>query len=268
MALSAFTLNNSVNMPAIGFGTWEISPNDKAKEITLQALEVGYRLLDTAKLYGNEEGVGAAVRDSGISRADIFVTTKLWNTDQGYDTALQAFDTSLEKLGLDYVDLYLIHWPSTPKRAESWRALQEIYERGNARCIGVSNYTIEHLRELLEHTEVVPAVNQVEFHPYMYTQQKELLDFCNEHNIQIEAYSPLSRGMQQDGEAQLSKIGEKYNKTASQVVLRWCTQHGTIPLPRSQNSEHIHENFDIFDFELSAEDVAVVNNLSTSTPDA
>jgi diketogulonate reductase-like aldo/keto reductase len=254
-------LNTGAEIPAIGFGTWQLSPAEARRSVAA-ALDIGYRLIDTAKLYGNEHEVGEAVRASGLDRFDIFVTTKLWNNDQGYGSALIAFDESLAKLGLEYIDLYLIHWPGYDKRLrlESWRALEEIYKSGRAKAVGVSNYEIHHLNELFEKSELKPAVNQVEFHPFIYGEQAELADFCKSHGIIFEAYSPLARGRLND--PLLAECGKKYGKTASQVMLRWAIQHGTIPLPRSSRAEHIRQNFDVFDFKLDDEDIAAIDNIS------
>jgi diketogulonate reductase-like aldo/keto reductase len=261
MKLPTFKLNTGADIPAIGFGTWKIVP---AKDAVLSALDAGYRLIDTARIYGNERGVGKAIRESGLDRSEIFVTTKLWNASQGYDSALAAFDKSLDRLGLDYVDLYLIHWPVTGKRADSWRALEEIHASGRARAIGVSNYTVKHLEELLATSKVVPAVNQVEFHPFLYKEQAELLKFCSSKGILVEAYSPLAHGQRSDATT-IPPIADKYGKSSAQVILRWCYQHGTLPLPKSKNPEHIASNLDIFDFELTTAEMKQIDGLSDGT---
>lgn len=253
-------LNTGAEIPVIGFGTWQLSPEDAHSSVT-QALEIGYRLIDTAKIYRNEEAVGEAIKQSGVPREQIFVTTKLWNGDQGYDSALKAFEQSLQRLGLDYLDLYLIHWPGDDKkrRADSWKALGDIYKEGRSKAIGISNFTVRHLQELLDSSAIVPAVNQVEFHPFIYQEQKELLDFCEAEGIIFEAYSPLARGRLSD--PMLSERGGKYGKSASQVMLRWAIQHGTVPLPRSSQEEHILENFEVFDFELTDGDMEAIDNI-------
>lgn len=253
-------LNTGASIPVIGFGTWRLSPAE-AREAVAVALDEGYRLIDTAKLYANEREIGAAVRASGLLRNQIFVTTKLWNSDQGYDSALRAFDASLERLGLDYVDLYLIHWPADDKRrrTDSWKALRDIYKGGRAKAIGVSNYMVEHLRELLDSSEIKPAVNQIQFHPFIYQQQKDLLDFCESEGIIFEAYSPLARGHLDD--ETLAERGAKYNKSPAQVMIRWALQHGTVPLPRSADEDHIRQNFDVFDFELTEEDMTALDHI-------
>jgi diketogulonate reductase-like aldo/keto reductase len=255
------TLNTGDKIPAIGFGTWQINSQDEAKRAVKTALEVGYRLIDTAKAYRNEEGVGAGIKESGLKREEIFVTTKLWNEDQGYKSALESFDGSLKRLGLEYVDLYLIHWPATDKRAESWRALQEIYKQGLAKNIGVSNYTVRHLEQLLADSDVVPTVNQIEFHPFIYEDQKEVLEFCMQKGIVVEAYSPLARARELDNTT-LHAVAERHGKTIAQVMLRWAIQHDTVPIPKSTNSGRIKENFKVFDFELSEEEMGTINRLS------
>ncbi len=257
-------LNNGSNIPAIGFGTWHILLNNRAKNSVIEAIHSGYRLIDTAKIYGNEKGVGAAVRDSGIPRDKIFVTTKLWTSDQGYEKTFQAFDASLKTLGLDYIDLYLIHWPGSDKRLESWRAMEEIYKDGRAKTIGVSNFTISHLEELLTSSKIVPAINQIEFHPLIFNEQKELLAYCGDKGIIVEAYSPLMRGKYLEA-AIFQQIGQRHNKSSAQVVLRWCIQHKTIPLPKTSHSERMHENLDVFDFELSKGEMEIINSMSNGT---
>ncbi|MDB5181426.1 MAG: glyoxal reductase [Candidatus Saccharibacteria bacterium] len=256
-----YSLSNGIKIPAIGFGTWEITPDEAAEKAVRTALEVGYRHIDTAKIYGNERGVGKAIRESGIPREELFVTTKLWNSDQPYDDAIRAIEDSLERLGTDYVDLYLIHWPQTGTRSDAWCALQDIYKSGKAKSIGVSNYTVRHLTELLESSDTVPMVNQVEFHPFIYDDQKELLVFCKERGILVEAYSPLSRHSK-ISEPMVEEIAMSVGKTPSQVLLRWCLQHGTVPLPRSQNPAHIKENYDIFDFVLTDDQMEILDGLS------
>ncbi len=262
--MQGIQLNNKVVMPSVGFGTWQIIPGSRTRNAVTAALETGYRLIDTARIYGNESSVGKAIAASGIDRKDIFVTTKLWNTSQGYDKAHKAFKNSLKRLGLDYVDLYLIHWPVTAKRQESWRALTELYESGQTRSIGVSNYTVQHLEELLSESNIVPAVNQVEFHPFLYEEQKPLLDFCKKNGILLEAYSPLAHGKKTDSSV-LPRLAQKYGKSSAQIILRWCVQHGTVPLPKSNNPDHIRDNLNIFDFELSSDEMEQINGLSDGT---
>lgn len=247
-------------MPAIGFGTWELSSSD-IKRVLGIAINTGYKLIDTAKIYANEISIGEVIRKSGFDRQDLFITTKLWNDDQGYDSAVSACMASLERLGLDYIDLYLIHWPVTSRRSESWRALVDLQKIGKARAIGVSNFTVEHLEELKKTSNVTPSVNQVEFHPFIYEDQKKLLEYCKNNNILIEAYSPVSR-LSRRVFPVIQNIADRYGKTASQVVLRWCIQHDTVPLPRSQNPEHIRKNFEVFDFELDEKAMTSLNRIT------
>jgi diketogulonate reductase-like aldo/keto reductase len=262
--MKAVKLNTGATMPAIGFGTWKIFPNGHAKKATLEALSAGYRHIDTARIYGNEKGVGQAVRESGIAREELFITTKLWNGDQGYDKALKAFDKSLGRLGMDYVDLYLMHWPVPDKRQESWRAMEEMYKSGRARAIGVSNFLVRHLEELAAASNTVPAVNQVEFHPFLYEDLISLLDYCKQKGIVFEAYSPLAHGKVTDVTV-LPAIAKKHGKSTAQIILRWCLQHGTVPLPKSTNPEHIKQNLEVFDFELTPAEMEQINDLSSGT---
>ena len=262
--MQTISLNTGGEIPTIGFGTWKIRLNNKAETAVFEALAAGYRLIDTARIYGNEKGVGKAIRESGVPRADIFVTTKLWNSDQGYEKGLKAFDDSLKRLDLEYVDLYLIHWPVPVQRLESWRALEEIYKSGRAKAIGVSNFTVPHLEELLSHLSIVPSVNQVEFHPYIYEDQKPLLEFCKQQGMIMEAYSPLAHGHNL-GNRHISQLADKYGKSNAQIILRWCLQHATVPLPKSSNAERIRENLDIFNFELTAAEMVQINSLSDGT---
>ena len=251
-----------LSLPETGFGTWKILLNGRAKHAVTEALEAGYRLIDTAMIYGNEKGVGAAVRNSKIPRKDIFLTTKLWNFDQGYDKAIDAFDTSLARLGIEYIDLYLIHWPqSTQQTKDSWRAMQEIQATGRAKYIGVSNYSVEELKDLLNFAEIPPAVNQIEFHPFVYKDQKPTLDYCRDQGIIVEAYSPLAHAKQMDHPA-VVRIAKATTKTPGQVMLRWAVQHGTVPIPKTTHKERMQENLDIFNFELSKQQMAELDGLS------
>ena len=218
-------MNDGHTIPLFGYGTYQVPNGGSCRRAVAHALELGYRHIDTAALYGNEEDVGRAVRESGIARGDVFVVTKLWNADQGYKSALKAFDRSLNRLGLDYVDLYLIHWPEPGKRGDSWRALVELQRQGRARSIGVSNYTIAHLQELVRDSDVVPANNQVEFNPFLY--QKKLLDYCTANGITLTAYCPLTHGDKLDHPA-IAAIAKRHGKTGAQVLLRWALQHGVI----------------------------------------
>lgn len=252
-------LNNGYEMPYFGLGVYKAAPGKETIEAVSYALEIGYRLIDTAAVYGNEKEVGIAVKQSGIPREEIFITTKLWNDDHGYDSALKAFDESLKRLQLDYVDLYLIHWPVPNLRKESWRALEKIYSEGRCKAIGVSNYMVRHLEEMKEYANVIPAVNQVEFSPFLY--QKELLEYCRSNKIEVEAYSPLAR-MKKKNNPVVNSIAKKYNKTHAQILIRWCLDHKVIVIPKSANKKRIKENADVFDFKLSAEDMKVLNELN------
>jgi 2,5-diketo-D-gluconate reductase A len=254
------TLNNGVEMPQLGFGVFLV-PADEVVEPVRGALDAGYRLIDTATLYGNEEGVGRAIAESGIPRDDIFITTKVWNSDQGYDRTLEAFDQSTKLLGLDVVDLYLIHWPS-PERdlyADTWRALERIYADGRARAIGVSNFHVSHLERILSEGAVVPAVNQVELHPGF--PQDELRAFNEQHGIATEAWGPIGRGKGLLDRDEVRAIARAHDKTPAQVVLRWHIQLGVIAIPKSVRPERIRENLDIFDFELTRDDMAALSAL-------
>lgn len=256
-------LNNGSKMPSFGYGTWQLAEGAETITSVFEALQAGYRLIDTARIYGNERGVGEGIRRSDLPRKEVFVTTKLWPSDFGYDSALQAFDESLDKLGMEYLDLYLIHWPrdDKEKRQESWRALGELYKQGLSKSIGVSNYAVHHLQEVLDTSNVAPAVNQIEFHPYIYEEQKPILEFCKKHGIVVQAYSPLSRGLGLDN-ITVNDIAQRLNRTPAQVVLRWAIQHGTVPIPKSAHPERIKENFRIFDFVLSADDMNMLDALS------
>ncbi|OGI90801.1 glyoxal reductase [Candidatus Nomurabacteria bacterium RIFCSPLOWO2_01_FULL_40_15] len=264
---SKIILNNGLKMPIIGFGTYKITEGEDIEHAVKSALDVGYRLIDTAKIYRNEEGVGRAIKESGIKREEIFITTKLWNPDQGYESALRAIDESLAKLGLSYVDLYLVHWPtasedvsvSLNKREETWRAMEEIYKSGKAKAVGVSNYTITHLEEMKKYATILPAVNQVEFHPFLY--QEELLNYCQQNDIILNAYRPITNGKKLNNKI-IEDIAKKHDKSSAQVLLRWSLQHGCIAIPKSVHKNHIKENLNIFDFELSREDMEKLDTLN------
>jgi diketogulonate reductase-like aldo/keto reductase len=264
---SKVVLNNGVEMPVIGLGTYLSLDGGEVENSVKWALDAGYRLIDTAATYNNEDGVGKAIKESGIPREEIFVTTKLWNTDQGYESTLRAIDTSLEKLGMDYVDLYLVHWPtadeegvlSINKRQETWRAMEEIYKSGKAKAIGVSNFTITHLEEMKGYASVMPAVDQVEFHPFLY--QKELLKYCKDNNIVLEAYRPLTKGKRLNDKV-IEDIAHKYGKSDAEILIKWSIEHGCIPIPKSVHKERIEENLKVFDFEISAEDMEILDGLN------
>ena len=242
------TMNDGHKIPVVGLGTWKSEPGDSTYNAVLASINAGYRHIDTARAYDNESDVGRAVNDAGVSREDLFITTKLWNKDQGYQTALEACEKSLARLDCDYIDLYLIHWPLKDLRNDSWRAFIELQEKGICKSIGVSNFTIDNLKELEAKYGVLPAINQVEFHPYHY--QKELLDYCNSKNIIIEAYSPLVHAKRMD-EPRLVTISDELSKTPAQVLIRWAMQRGMVVLPKSVNENRIIENFTVFDFEMS-----------------
>jgi 2,5-diketo-D-gluconate reductase A len=258
------TLANGLKMPQFGLGVYQVKDGIEVEQAVTTAIEDGYRLIDTAALYGNEVGVGQAIMKSSVPREELFITTKLWNTDQGYDATLNAFETSLEKLGLDYIDLYLIHWPS-PQRGlylESWKAFEELYKKGRVKAIGVSNFHPEHLDMLLKEATVVPMVNQIELHPYL--QQHEIVDYNQAHGIVTESWSPIGGG----GGSLLSDpafktIGDVYGKSPAQVVIRWHIQHGYIVIPKSSHPIRIAENADVFDFELSDKEMAKIDGLNT-----
>lgn len=252
------TLNNGVPMPWFGLGVFQTKPGREVEDAVAWALEAGYRHIDTAALYGNEAGVGRALHASGVPRGEVFVTTKVWNSDQGYDKTLRAFDGSLNKLGFDFVDLYLVHWPVKGKYKQTWRALEAIYADGRARTIGVSNFHVHHLQDLLDGARVVPAVNQVEFHPYL--QQPDLVAFCRTQGIQFEAWSPIMRGRVTQVPA-LVEIGRAHGKTAVQVTLRWILQQQIVTIPKSAQKQRIIDNADVFDFELSPAEMARIATL-------
>ncbi len=251
-------LNNGVKMPWLGFGVFKVPDGQVVEDAIGKALEAGYRSLDTATIYGNERGVGNAMAASGVPRGEIFLTTKVWNDDQRAGRVMEAFEESLALLGTDYVDLYLIHWPVRGRYKETWTVLEEIYRSGRARAIGVSNFLVHHLEDLLADAEVVPAVDQVEFHPRLL--QPDLLKFCHEHGIQMEAWSPLMQG-QIISEPRVQQLAAKYGRTPAQIVLRWDLQHGVVTIPKSVRTERIVENSQIFDFELAPEDVAALDAL-------
>jgi diketogulonate reductase-like aldo/keto reductase len=252
-------LNSGTEIPMLGLGVFQTPPGRVTQKAVKYALKVGYRHIDTASLYGNEEDVGRGVRDSGVPREEVFVTTKLWNSDHGYDSAMSACDTSLRRLGLGYIDLYLIHWPVPELRSETWKALVELKRRGSCRAIGVSNYTVRHLQELLDSSEVTPAVDQVEFNPFLY--QKELLRFCDSKGIQLEAYSPLTRGHKLHHPLVL-EVAQRYSKSPAQVMIRWGLQQGLVVIPKSTRPERIKENSEVFDFGISSADMSRLDSLS------
>ncbi|MEQ8676020.1 MAG: aldo/keto reductase [Aggregatilineales bacterium] len=258
---STITLNNGVNIPRLGLGVYRSPAGDTTIQAVSAALEAGYRHIDTAMIYGNERAVGKAVRESGIPRDEVFVTTKLWNDDHGYESALRACDKSLSELGLDVIDLYLIHWPLPEKRLDTWRAFEKLLADGKVRAIGVSNYMAHHLTELLANSETVPAINQIELSPYNYGYRQSTVDVCRENGIVLEAYSPLTKGRKLNDPA-LTALAAKYNKSAAQILIRWVIQIDAVVIPKSVNPVRIAENGDVFDFEISADDMDALNALN------
>ena len=255
------TLNNGLVMPQLGYGVFKV-PEQEVYEAVREALRVGYRSIDTAMIYENEAGVGRALKDSGIPREEIFLTTKVWNKDQGYEQTLAAFETSLTKLGVDYVDLYLIHWPMPDEDLymDTWRALEQLYRDGKTKAIGVSNFHIPHLTRVLEEGTVVPAVNQIELHPFL--SQEAIRAFCQKNGIVVEAWSPLMKGRDALTEPVITEIAARHGKTPAQVVLRWHLQHGIIAIPKSVTPSRIQENLDIFEFMLSPDDMQQIDQLN------
>lgn len=254
------TLNNGLKMPQLGFGVWQVE-DDQATTAVAKALEVGYTSIDTAMIYKNERGVGKAINNTSVPREDLFITTKVWNADQGYENTLRAFDESLERLGLDYVDLYLIHWP-TPQfdqYVDTYKAMEKLYKEGRAKAIGVCNFDIEHLERLFAECEVKPVLNQIECHPYLA--QNELKDFCAKHDIFVEAWSPLDQGGDVLKDEVVQAIADAHSKTAAQVVLRWHLQNNSIVIPKSVTPSRIEENFNVFDFQLTADEMDKINKL-------
>ncbi|MTT31875.1 aldo/keto reductase [Terrilactibacillus sp. BCM23-1] len=257
------TLNNNVNMPWIGLGVFRVEDGLAVSDAVKTAIKAGYRSIDTAAIYENEEGVGKGLKEAlaqtGLSRKDLFITSKIWNADQGYDSTIKAFQASLDKLGLNYLDLYLIHWPVEGKYKDTWKALEYLYKEGKIRAIGVSNFQIHHLEDLLKDAEVTPVINQVERHPRLT--QKPLQDFCEKHAIRLEAWAPLMVGGLLDNEIILN-IAKKHEKTPAQVILRWHIQEGVVIIPKSTKEHRIIENGNLFDFELTADEVAEISSLN------
>lgn len=257
------TLNNGVNMPWFGLGVFKVEEGPELVHAIKTAIRHGYRSIDTASIYGNEAGVGEGIREgmkeAGISRKDLFITSKVWNADLGYESTIRAYEESLEKLGLEYLDLYLIHWPVEGKYKEAWRALETIYNEGKVKAIGVSNFQIHHLEELMKDANVIPVINQVEYHPRLT--QVELKAFCQKHHIQLEAWSPLMQGELLDHPV-LQEMAETYDKTVAQVILKWDLQNGVVTIPKSTKAHRIIENASLFDFVLSEEDMKRINELN------
>lgn len=251
-------LNNGVKIPILGLGVYQL-PLGITFQVVKYALGIGYRHIDTARLYGNEVDVGKAIRESRIPREEIFVTTKVWVSDQGYDSTLKAFEGSLQRLGLSYVDLYLIHWPVQGKIVETWKAMIKILKDGKSRSIGVSNYSIDEIQKTIQSSEIVPSINQIEFHPFLY--QKGMLQFCNNNNIQVEAYSPLTRGIKLN-DPTIIKMAKKYGKTSAQILIRWGLQHGLVVIPKSIHKNRILENSQVFDFNIETRDMILLDSLN------
>lgn len=259
MFAKSVELINGVKMPRLGFGTFKVEDGEKTVQSVKNALDVGYRNIDCASIYGNEESVGKGIKASKVNRNEIFITSKVWNSDQGYENTMEAFENTLEKLDTDYLDLYLIHWPKD-LNDETWRALETLYNEGRVRAIGVSNFKEHHLKKLMENAKVMPMVNQIEFHPQLV--QHELLIFCSKNNIQVEAWGPLMQGKIFDIKL-MKELSKKYNKSISQIVLRWHLQMGVVALPKSINLNRIKENINIYDFEISNEDMLKIEQLNT-----
>lgn len=255
---SRISLSNGVEIPVLGLGVYQSRPGEETRAAVAAALALGYRHVDTARVYGNEADVGAALAASALPRDAVFVTTKLWNDDHGYDATLRACDASLRRLGVERVDLYLVHWPVPGLRRETWRAMERLLADGKARAIGVSNYTIRHLEELLASASVPPAANQVELHPFL--PQPQLVAFCRKHGIQIEAYAPLVKARRMEHPV-LRRVAEKHGRTPAQILVRWSLQHGYVVIPKSIRPERIRENADVFGFALDADDLAAMDAL-------
>ena len=251
-------LSNGVKIPSIGFGTYKSGDDEETAKIIKNALNLGYKMIDTASFYGNEVGIGNAIKESKVKREDIFLVTKLWNDDHGYDKTIEAFNNSLKRLQVEYLDLYLIHWPNK-LNAETWRAFEDLYKAGKVKAIGVCNFKIGHLEELKKTAKIMPMVNQVEVHPQ--SSKNEMLNYCIENNIQLIAWSPIMRGKLFTNELMLN-LSEKYQKSVAQVILRWHIQRGVIPIPKSSNKTRIKENLNVFDFEISNEDMKSIYMLN------
>jgi methylglyoxal/glyoxal reductase len=256
------TLSNGVKIPQLGLGMYDPSFGDETYQAVLDAIKIGYRHVDTATVYRNEDQVGRAIKDSGVSRGELFITTKVWDSDQGYDKTLRAYENSLKLLGLDYVDLYLVHWPVRATRKEAYQALEDLYKRKLVRAIGVSNYLVPHLEELLTYAEIIPAVNQFEITPYLYS--AETVALCHKHKIQVESYSPLVRG-KKESDPRLVAIAKKYNKSTYQVLIRWALDHGFVTIPKSSDCQRIKDNFDVFDFKISTQDLDLMDTFHDGT---
>lgn len=260
------TLANNIKIPVIGYGTWQSANDDTTVTAIKEALNAGYTHIDTAACYDNEESVGKAIKESGIPRENLFITSKVWNTDRGYENTLKAFNTTLQKLGLDYLDLYLIHWPANEKQfsnwetinLDTWKALEELYREGKVKSIGVSNFLERHLKIIMDKGTIKPMVNQLEVHPGF--EQKEITKYCRDNNIVVEAWSPIGSGALLKNPT-LENIATKYHKSVAQLCIRWCLEKGTVPLPKSMNSERIKQNIDVFDFDIDDNDMAIIDSV-------
>lgn len=256
---STATLSNGVQMPWLGLGVFKAEEGQEVIDAVKAAIKAGYRSIDTASLYRNEEGVGQAIKESGVAREELFITTKVWNSDQGYESTIAAFDTSLNKLGLDYIDLYLIHWPVKGKYKDTWRALEKLYSDGKVRAIGISNFQIHQIEDLLTVAKVKPMVNQVELHPLL--SQVELREYSRKQGIQIEAWAPLAQGQLLDNEL-IKEIAVQHNKSVAQIIIRWDLQNEIVTIPKSIKDHRIIENADVYDFELSVQEMERINAIN------
>lgn len=250
-------------MPRIGLGTYEITGDEHVADVLEMAFGLGYRLIDTAKMYGNESSIGQAIASSSLRREDVFVTTKLLAADQGYQSTLGAFDASLKRLGLEYVDLYLVHSPDETHMMETWRAMEAIYASGKAKSIGVSNFSLTDMMQLLPYAQVIPAVNQIQMQPFLYARQKKLVELCQQQGIVIEAYTPLSHGVMVNHPV-ISELAGRYGRTGAQLMLRWAIQHDFVPIPKSSRPDRLKENIEVFDFEISPEDMHRLDQLGSA----
>lgn len=261
-----YKLGNGVNVPILGYGTWQIKNGEEVVQAVEQAIEIGYRHIDTAGVYGNEEGIGTAIKESKVKREELFIASKLSNDYRGYETTIKAFEETLEKLGLDYLDLYLIHWPAARGKKEecdkinidTWRALEYLYKSGKVKVIGVSNFLIHHLKPIMENCEIKPMVNQIEYHPGQM--QNDIVEYCQNNNIIVEAWSPLGTGKMLEN-IKLQEIAKKYNKSVAQLCIRWCIQNKVIPISKTINKNRMLENINIFDFTITKEDMQKINNI-------
>ncbi len=255
---SRVELNNGVEMPYLGLGTYSITTEQGLEQSIVTAYNLGYRMLDTARMYNNEEKIGKVIKKNNIPREDLFITSKLWTDEHGYKNAVKAIESSLNNLGLEYIDLYLIHWPGGGKRIETWEAMVTALNEGKCRAIGVSNFTIRHLQEILDNSNVVPTVNQVEFNPFIFP--KKLLEYCNSERIQLEAYSPLVRATKFKNK-NIMEMSKTYSKSPAQIMIRWALQHSVIAIPKSSNPKRIEENAAVFDFEIDENDMKILNSI-------